>query len=163
MRITRAFTALAAFAVVATLAGCGSDGSDNQASKKGRTVTVTMTDMAFAPKDISVTAGESVTFRFVNDGTVTHEATIGSEQEQMEHAEEMKEMATSTTMDMGDGSMDMGGQDHSMHKNAGDVVTVAPGQEASMTRTFDEAGTLIIGCHQPGHWEAGMRATIDVG
>ena len=27
---------------------------------------------------------------------------------------------------------------------------------------FDTAGTFEIGCHQPGHWEAGMRATISV-
>ena len=32
----------------------------------------------------------------------------------------------------------------------------------SVTVTFDEAGEMMIGCHLPGHWDAGMSATFVV-
>ena len=43
-----------------------------------------------------------------------------------------------------------------------DATVVQPGQTGPMTHTFTESGTVLIGCHEPGHWEAGMKATIKV-
>ena len=100
----------------------------------------------FTPKNISAKAGESVTFKFVNDGQMTHEAYIGSEKDQEGHASEMMG---------GDGG-------HSMDMSGDGVVTVKPGQDATLTKEFTEAGTMVIGCHQPGHWESGMKATVTV-
>jgi uncharacterized cupredoxin-like copper-binding protein len=135
MRTPRALTALTALVIVATpLAACSSDNNSSQATKSDRTVTVTMTDNAYTPKNISAKAGESVTFKFVNDGQMTHEAYIGSEKD--------------------------GG--HSMNMSGDGVVTVKPGKDATLTKEFTEAGTMVIGCHQPGHWESGMKATVTV-
>ena len=147
MRIPRALTALVTLVAVATtLAACSGDNGSDQATTSDRTVTITMTDNAYAPKNISAKAGESVTFKFVNDGQMTHEAFIGSEKDQEDHATEM-----------------MGGDSgHSMNMSGDGVVTVKPGEDAMVTKTFDETGTVIIGCHQPGHWESGMKATVTV-
>jgi uncharacterized cupredoxin-like copper-binding protein len=41
-------------------------------------------------------------------------------------------------------------------------VTIAPGDSVTVLATFEEPGEVLIGCHQPGHWEAGMRGTITV-
>lgn len=147
MRTPRALTALISLVIVATtLAACSSDNTSNQATKGDRTVTITMTDNAYTPTNISAKAGESVTFKFVNDGQMTHEAYIGSEKDQENHAAEMTG---------GDGG-------HSMNMNDDGVVTVKPGDDATLTRTFDDSGTVIIGCHQPGHWESGMKATVTI-
>ena len=147
MRTPRALTALTALVIVATpLAACSSDNNSSQATKSDRTVTVTMSDNAYTPKNISAKAGESVTFKFVNDGQMTHEAYIGSEKDQEDHAAEMMG---------GDGG-------HSMNMSGDGVVTVKRGQDATLTQTFDESGTVVIGCHQPGHWESGMKATVTV-
>jgi len=147
MRTPRALTALTALVIVATpLAACSSDNTSSQATKSDRTVTVTMSDNAYTPKNISAKAGESVTFKFVNDGQMTHEAYIGSEKDQEDHAAEMMG---------GDGG-------HSMNMSGDGVVTVKRGQDATLTQTFDESGTVVIGCHQPGHWESGMKATVTV-
>ena len=35
-------------------------------------------------------------------------------------------------------------------------------KQGSLTHTFSEVGTYIIGCHEPGHWESGMKATVEV-
>ena len=57
------------------------------------------------------------------------------------------------------GMGDMGGMHH---EGADTAVTVNPGETKDLTTTFDRAGTVIIGCHQPGHYEAGMKATVTV-
>lgn len=106
-------------------------------------VPVTMTDaMRFTPELISVKAREPVTFIVTNAGVIVHEFFVGTEPEQAEHA---KEMAS-------------GGMSHG-HDNA---VSVEPGETGSLTMTFADAGTCWSGCHEPGHYAAGMQATLTV-
>lgn len=137
---------LAAVLAAATLpAACSSD--DPGSSAEGRTITVQMTDNRYSPASFDVEEGETVTFEFVNDGQATHEAYIGDEQAQEDHASEM------TTGDDG----------HSMAMGESHPVTVEPGETKTMTHTFTGTGSVLIGCHQPGHWEADMKATVDVG
>ncbi|HZD22712.1 MAG TPA: hypothetical protein VE569_04835 [Acidimicrobiia bacterium] len=40
--------------------------------------------------------------------------------------------------------------------------TASPGEIRTLTWTFTEADTVLIGCHEPGHYLAGMKATINV-
>lgn len=151
----RAFLLAAGLAAASTLiAACGDDtGSSGNKAAQAENVTVKMVDNAFSPTSIDVMAGHKVSFEFVNDGEVVHEAYIGDEAAQQDHAAEMKSGDT--------GHMEMGGDGHSMGDP--EVVTVEPGHTATMTRTFAEPGTVLIGCHRPGHWEAGMKATVMVG
>lgn len=60
-------------------------------------------------------------------------------------------MATMTSMDMGHG-----------HGTDEQAITVEPGASGSLTYTFDTPGTYEIGCHQPGHYAAGMTITVIV-
>jgi uncharacterized cupredoxin-like copper-binding protein len=39
---------------------------------------------------------------------------------------------------------------------------VEPGEEGEITYTFGSAGELMIGCHEPGHYEAGMNVAVNV-
>ena len=41
-------------------------------------------------------------------------------------------------------------------------MAVEAGETEEMTWTFDREGTVIAGCHVPGHYAAGMRAEIVV-
>ncbi len=145
---------LLASATVAALllTACGTDRTaDTGAAAVGSTVIdVTMTDMAFTPTVVEVKTGESVRFRFRNDGQVVHEAVIGDDAFQQGHAEEMVTMGSSAD---------------SMRHASGDqpeALVLRPGETGEMTYEANAAGRLLIGCHQPGHWEAGMKATIDV-
>ena len=150
----RAFLLAAGLAAAGTLiAACGNDtGSGGNKATPAETVKVKMVDNAFSPTSIDVKAGDRVTFEFVNDGEVVHEAYIGDEAAQEDHAAEMKSGDT--------GHMEMGGDGHSMGDP--EVVTVEPGHTATMQHTFAETGTVLIGCHQPGHWEPGMKAAVVV-
>ena len=137
---------LAALSVplLVVLAACGSDDGDTPLASAGedRTVEVEMRDIAFSPTSIDVRAGEKIRFVFTNTGQITHDAFIGDEAAQEAHEKEMR-------------------SGHS-HGKGEDAVTVKPGKKAQLVRTFDQAGQLVIGCHQPGHYTGGMRATINV-
>jgi uncharacterized cupredoxin-like copper-binding protein len=57
--------------------------------------------------------------------------------------------------------MERGGMEgHNMED--GDALLLEPGDTGELTHTFDEAGEILIGCHLPGHYEAGMKSTITV-
>ena len=151
MKLRRAL-ALGAVAIVATitLAACsgGSNNTDAAIPAGSRVIDVTMIDVAYSPTTIAVAKGETVTFRFRNEGKVVHEAVLGDADYQMKHGASM----ASTTMT-------------AMHDNGSAVnpmVTVKPGKALVLTRRFDQVGSTLIGCHQPGHYEAGMKATIQV-
>ncbi len=148
MPVRRSLVVAASVLVVA--AGCSSSGSD--AAPKGRVVEVTMTEMAFSPSSVVVAKGERITFRFVNNGNVVHEAVLGDAAFQREHEELMK--APASTAKAGD---------HGAHQHdASNTVTVGPGATMELTWTAADAGTVYIGCHQPGHYDAGMKAEIRV-
>lgn len=41
-------------------------------------------------------------------------------------------------------------------------MSVEPGETEMLEFTFGEAGALQVGCHEPGHFPAGMAAAITV-
>ena len=144
-RVVRSLAAL----VLLAIAGCGAEHGAHgttpaDTSPGGRVVEVTMADIRFETESLSVAAGETVEFRFVNEGQIPHDAFIGDTAAQEQHGVEMAGMA---------------GHDHG---TAG-AVTVQPGATETLTYTFDEAGSLEVGCHQPGHYEAGMKIAVTVG
>ena len=99
-------------------------------------------DFRFDPASITVTAGEIVTFRVTNTGAIPHDFTLGDESTQQAHAEEMEEMAGMAMPD---------------EPNA---FEIEPGETRELTWHFTEPGSLLIGCHQVGHYEAGMKAEV---
>jgi len=145
-------------AATALLAACGG-GDDDDAADAGagagsgtRTVEIEMRDIEFSPDEIEVEAGETVRFVFRNTGAVAHDAFIGDEAAQDEHEMQMQEEAEA------DDGMDQDGAE----APADGGVTVEPGETGELTHTFREGDELLIGCHQPGHYEAGMIVTVDV-
>jgi uncharacterized cupredoxin-like copper-binding protein len=105
-----------------------------------RTIDVAMTDDAYGPSAMAVATGQTVRFVFRNDGKVVHEALIGDAALQTQH-DAMTAMS---------------------RHNGLSVIDVAPGATGELVYTFTRAGTVLIGCHQPGHYALGMRAVITV-
>jgi uncharacterized cupredoxin-like copper-binding protein len=150
-RALGALVALLAFGAVA----CGDGDTGDVSGSNAEVVTVDMIDNAFRPSKIEVKAGEEVTFRFRNDGKVVHEAIVGTAEEQAEHEAEMNDKAVEEEEDGDMTTMDHGGSDD-------DALSVEPGGTGELTHTFDEAEELLIGCHEPDHYEAGMKITVTV-
>ena len=142
MRKIQPFAISAALVVVAAvLAGCG-DGDDG-ATTPGtgvRTLEVAMLDdLRFEPASIEVGVGETVRFVLTNDGSIVHDFSLGD------------------AMDHGGGMGDMGSGEGSET-----AVVLESGETGELTYTFDKAGEVEFGCHQPGHLEAGMVFTAHV-
>jgi uncharacterized cupredoxin-like copper-binding protein len=130
-------------------AGCGGGSHDHgmshgSAADASRTVDVTMKDIAYEPTAMTVKPGETVKFVFHNAGQIRHDAFLGDEMAQEEHEKEMR----------GEG----GGMSHH-----GDEVKVDPGQTGELTHTFKAGEALLIGCHEAGHYAAGMKVALTVG
>jgi len=149
------------------VAACSSGDDDDDSvtgdSSGPKTVAVRMVDNDFDPSALSVEKGDTVTFRFTNQGTIDHDAFVGTPEEQVEHESEMthdmdeaSSTSSSTSMPMGDGSDEPTG-------SAGEGgVVVPPGETGELAYTFDEAGVFEIGCHEPGHYDSGMKVHIVV-
>ena len=174
------------------IAACGEDGNDvsspapaesdsesDSASGAGsgpRTIEITMNDIAYEPTAVTVSEGETIRFVFTNDGAIRHEAVFGDTAVQDEHEAEMAagDMDMDSDSDM-DSDMDMDESDEAGHDEAGDSeavdgdhdesvpsISLEPGATGEIEVTFDDDHEMIIGCHEPGHWAAGMRVDVTV-
>ncbi len=99
--------------------------------------------LEFDPDSVEVESGETVTFEVTNEGKNSHEFVLGDDSYQEEHAAEMS-----------------GGEEMSGDLNQ---IEIEPGETKSLTWTFIGDGEVRYGCHEPGHYEGGMVATIDMG
>lgn len=123
----------------------GTDGP-TEASAAARTVEITALDaMTFEPATIEVAAGEVVTFKVTNVGETVHEFILGDAAMQQQYAEAMTHMPDGLPHDLPNG------------------ITLQPGETKELTWRFGDAGVLEYACHEPGHYEAGMRGQIRVG
>ena len=102
-------------------------------------------DFSFDPAAIDVEVGETVTFRVTNAGKLPHDFTLGDADTQDDHDAEMAAMP----------------MDH-MGPDEDNAVTLDAGATKELTWTFTEAGEILMGCHIPGHYAAGMRGTITI-
>ena len=140
MMTTKLTLALLAVGALLPLA-CATPASDSTAVRE---VSVTMTDeLRFEPDALTVAAGETVRFVVHNAGASDHEFLIGDEAAQAAFAAEMAD-----------------GHDDAHAAEAG--IALGPGETGEFTYTFDEPGDLLIGCHEPGHYEGGMVGRITV-
>jgi uncharacterized cupredoxin-like copper-binding protein len=133
--------------------GCGSD-DDTAAPNDDGVVEIAMKDSRFDPAEINVKAGEEVIIRITNEGELDHEAFIGTEAEQDAHEAEMR---SGESADMTDTSH---GEGHEMQSRSERELTLAPGDTGDLSYTAEESGTVLIGCHEPGHYCDGMKATL---
>jgi uncharacterized cupredoxin-like copper-binding protein len=142
----------AAMTLAVAGAGCGG-GMDHDSMSHGssagtgtiRTVDVTMRDVMYDPPAVTVQDGATVTIVFHNAGKIRHDAFLGDEAAQAEHEKKMGMSSTSMGGHMDD-----------------DAISVEPGAAGSLTHTFKMGDTLVIGCHEPGHYAAGMKLAIVV-
>lgn len=117
-------------------------GEPADAADADRVIEVRMLDeLRFDPAEITVEAGETVTFRVVNDGRVLHDFTLGDQPTQDDHEAEMS------------GGMS-GGHDEP------NVITLEPGESGDTTWRFTSHPPILYGCHVPGHYDAGMVGTL---
>lgn len=130
--------------LVLLLGACEGSSSAVQ-EQAGNTVEVVMDDsLKFSPAQVSVKAGDTVRFVFHNRGKTIHDAFLGDERAQADHEKTMGKM---------------GGM---RHGDTDEGITIPPGESVEFVHTFTTPGTILIGCHQPGHYGAGMKMAITI-
>ena len=121
--------------VLGLLASCsGSPGSPQDEA------TVVIHHSAFRPEHMSFPVGTTVTFTVRNTDPIDHEFLLGDEQLQLVH--------------------EKGTEKH--HGARPGEISIPAGETRSTTYTFTSEGTLIYGCHLPGHYAFGMKGTVTV-
>ena len=94
----------------------------------------------FVRSEVTVRAGQPVTFVLHNGDPIDHEWIVGDAQVHERHR-------TGT---------------EAVHGGRPTEVTVRAGTTATTTVTFDRPGTLLFVCHLPGHEAYGMVGTLRV-
>lgn len=130
----RAGVALAAL----LLAGACNSGAETP--RADREVVVKLRFSRFVPDHFEFPAGTTVEFVVENRDPIDHEFLIGDEEVQKAHEE--------------------GTEAH--HGAKPGEISVPALETRSTTYTFEEPGTLLIGCHLPTHYDYGMRGEITV-
>lgn len=124
-------------------------GQPSEARLAQKTVTITMNDMSFQPKTVTVKAGEIVRFAITNTSDIDHEFTLGDKTTQQAHREEMAAMAKMPGM-------------ATMHHHEANAVSVNAHETKDLIWKFGQAGVLEYDCNIPGHFEAGMTGVLSV-
>jgi uncharacterized cupredoxin-like copper-binding protein len=102
-----------------------------------RVIHIDMTDsLRFTPSTVQVKAGESVRFVLTNSGTAVHEFQVGP--------------ADKVAADEVDGVIVV------------EKDELEQGTTRAVDYTFVNTGAFAFACHEPGHYEAGMKGTVDL-
>lgn len=146
MRLATAFGA-----VLLIASACSAPAST---ASGARTIEIEMKEFAFSPPRLTLNAGEKVTLRFRNAGTVEHEFMAGREARPSEGF--AQDVLAGITLDMTGGAGHMDGMGHGgggMRMNAGQAGTLA-------FVVPDRKGSYEFGCFVAGHYEGGMKGTL---
>ena len=105
-----------------------------------KTIEVRMHYSKYLPSSLEVAAGTTVDFVIVNQDPIAHEFVIGTEAEQLRHEN---------------------GKAGDPHTGPGEASIPAQGT-VRLSYTFARAGSLLYACHVPGHYNYGMKGSLNV-
>ena len=145
---------LIAIVIMAASACAGGDPSGASSPDGGRIVRITMSEFAFSPRTVTVSAGETLTFRLVNAGSVEHEFMVGrSPTPSRGYADDWLKRA----------APGIAGHVHPGEQHLGEGVRVSPDWSGNVSVVIpQDRGTYEFGCFIAGHYEAGMKGILVV-
>ena len=122
--------------------------------EKGRVIELTLTEFGFSPRTISVDAGERVTLKLRNVGTLEHEFMAGRAPVPGHgYTEDWLRLAVPG----------LAQHTHPGEQHLGEGVRVSNDWIGWVTLVVPpEKGTYEFGCFIAGHYEAGMKGTLTV-
>jgi uncharacterized cupredoxin-like copper-binding protein len=118
-------------------------GEPGDPKKPARTVQVEMSEMVYTPLRIEVKRGEQIRFAIRNVGKEEHEFLLATTEENLKHAEDMK-------------------NNPQMAHDDPNGVRLAPEKSAEIVWKFTRTGTFEYSCLIPGHRDGGMIGQIVV-
>jgi uncharacterized cupredoxin-like copper-binding protein len=125
-----------AIALAAVPAACRPAAADTRV----RTVEITIHYSHFDPSTFDFPPGTTVRFVVHNTDPIDHEFILGDAKVQEVH--------------------ELGTEAH--HQPRPGEMSIPPGTTRTTMYTFAQPGSLIFGCHLPGHYAFGMRGSVTV-
>lgn len=152
--------------VVGVLVAAGVLTAAAAAGAARQVVEVEMWEFRYKPSVVTLRAGVPAELRLVNRGVVEHEFMVydatdlhmaGMDPDKMHH--ELEERSYFRGL-----AVQVSGRAKMVERMGRDVVmiTLAPGEKVVLRFTPKRRGTFEIGCHLPGHYEAGMKGRVVV-
>jgi uncharacterized cupredoxin-like copper-binding protein len=132
-----------------------------QAGAARQGVEVGMKEFAFVPSTVTLKAGSPAEVRLVNRGVVEHEFMVydlghlhlaGMDPQRMHRELEARSYFRGL-------AVQVAGKAKMVERRGKDLVmvTLAPGEQVVLRFTPVKKGSFEMGCHLPGHYEAGMK------
>ena len=135
---------LAAWAVLALAACGGASPTVAPDATPSTRIDVRLTDaFRIEPDPLLVPAVVPVTFVVTNAGVLDHEIFFGDEAAQEQHQQEVS-------------------QSGGVPQDRPNGIALKPGETREFTYTFDPSRSWLAGCHVPGHYPSGMKASVEV-
>ena len=121
--------------------------------------TISLSEFEFTPKSLTLQVGVLTELVLRNAGKVAHDLTLYPAPKATVADWDDYAMSNTYFQKMGEVEVEFTGQGHASATSLFEVL-VLPGQKAVIRFTPKTAGTFELGCHIPGHYEAGMQGTI---
>ena len=141
-------------------------GEKGKLSEVNRTVEIKMYDNYFEPNEIKITKGETIKFIVSNYGELVHEFNIATKEMHIKHQPEMMKMVENQILlaDKIDKKKmkELAKKDHSMAHSHSNSVLLEPNKIGEIIWKFNTNANLEVACNVPGHYEAGMIASINL-
>ena len=141
-------------------------GNPGNAADVSRTITVTMTDNRYSPKNIEVKKGETIRFVLKNNSDFVHEFNIGTAKMHKAHQKEMMAMMERGVLEpdrINHAKMEMDmGNGNTMAHNDPNSALLEPNKSGKIVWKFGRSGNLEFACNVPGHYELGMVGIISI-
>ncbi|MDR5694428.1 MAG: cupredoxin domain-containing protein [Armatimonadota bacterium] len=128
---------------------------------KKQEVTIQLTEFAFKPNKITLTKGVPAELKLSNKGSVTHEFMVYAPPKSGMSMEDVEKWAEDQSY-FKDLEVTVEGAGIEVVGKGIFEVEIEAGKSAEIKFTPTKAGTFEIGCHLPGHYEAGMKGTLVV-
>ncbi len=138
-----------------------SAGWEAPAAATQQVVELQMKEFAFVPATVTLRAGAPAELRLANQGAVEHEFMVydakglhlgGMDPDKMHRELEARSYFRGVLVQVE-------GRAKEVKRRGKDLVgvTLAAGQRVVLRFVASRTGTFEVGCHVPGHYEAGMR------
>ena len=141
-------------------------GSKGKLSDVSRTIKVKMYDNYYEPSTFNIKKGETIKFEVINAGELVHEFNIANAMMHIKHQPEMERMVENEIL-LGDKidkdkMQKMAAMDKSMGHSHSNSVLLAPKEKGILIWKFENAVNIEVACNVPGHYQAGMIATVNL-
>ncbi|MFN8509497.1 MAG: cupredoxin domain-containing protein [Deinococcaceae bacterium] len=123
-------------------------------------VSVSMFEMGFKPVDLQVKAGVPVEITLTNSGKADHEFQAYTPPKT--EPKDWDAYLEKNTLWFSADNVSLTIDGKAVHEHKFIEVALHPGQKAVLKFTPKVKGTFEMGCHEPGHYESGMKGKFKV-